>query len=136
MSSMRGVALIVLLVTSTAASTQTPYNAPAQPAAVAAPTYGYSVGLALNDWRRLRQSSGYTFGDYARYLNANPGWPDESKLRGWAEKAMRPGENAGVVLSFFSNQQPTTGNGYARLADALSATGKNAEALAAARAAW
>lgn len=108
MSSMRGVALIVLLVTSTAASTQTPYNAPAQSAAVAAPSYGYSVGYALNDWRRLRQSSGYTFADYARFLNANPGWPEESKLRGWAEKAMRPGENAGVVLSFFSNKQPAS----------------------------
>jgi soluble lytic murein transglycosylase len=125
-----------LLVTSTAASTQTPFTAPAQTAAVAAPSYGYSVGYALNDWRRLRQSSGYTFADYARFLNANPGWPEESKLRGWAEKAMRPGENAGIVLSFFSNKQPTTGNGYARLADSLSATGRNAEALAAARAAW
>jgi soluble lytic murein transglycosylase len=136
MSSMRGVALTVLLVTSTAASTQTPYGAPVQTAAVAAPAYGYSVGYALNDWRRLRQSSGYVFADYARFLNANPGWPEESKLRGWAEKAMRPGENAGVVLSFYSNDQPKTGNGYARLADALSATGRRAEALAAARAAW
>ena len=129
MSSMRGVALILLLVTSTAGSTQTSSTATAQTAAVAAPTYGYSVGYALNDWRRLRQSSGYTFADYARFLNANPGWPEESKLRGWAEKAMRPGENSGVVLSFFSNKQPTTGNGYARLTDALSATGRNAEAI-------
>jgi len=125
-----------LLVTSTAASTQTPYTAPVQTAAVAASAYGYSVGAALNDWRRLRQSNGYTFADYGRFLNANPGWPEETKLRGWAEKAMRPGENAGVVLSFFANKQPETGNGYARLADALNATGRNAEALAAARAAW
>jgi len=68
MSSMRGVALILLLVTSTAGSTQTSSTATAQTAAVAAPTYGYSVGYALNDWRRLRQSSGYTFADYARFL--------------------------------------------------------------------
>src|SRR4051794_1477420 len=105
MSSMRGVALTLLLVTSTAASTQSPYAPPVQTAATPAPSYGYSVGLALNDWRRLRQNSGYTFGDYARFLNANPGWPEENKLRGWAEKAMRPGENAGVVLAFFSTQQ-------------------------------
>ncbi|WP_395624070.1 lytic transglycosylase domain-containing protein [Sphingomonas daechungensis] len=136
MSSMRGVALTVLLVTSTAGSTQSPYSVPAQSTAMAAPAYGSSVGYSLNDWRRLRQNSGYTFADYARFLNANPGWPEESKLRGWAEKAMRPGENAGVVLAFFSNQQPQTGNGYARLADALSATGRTAETLAAARAAW
>ena len=122
MSSMRGVALILLLVTSTAASTQAPYAGyPAQRPAYAAPTAGYGVGYALNDWRRLRQNSGYSFGDYARFLNANPGWPEESKLRGWAERAMRPGENAGTVLSFFSSKQPETGNGFARLADALSA---------------
>ena len=93
MSSMRGVAFILpaLLVTSTAGSTQTPQPAvQAQSAAIAAPSYGYSVGYALNDWRRLRESSGYTFADYARFLNANPGWPDESKLRRWAENAMCP----------------------------------------------
>jgi len=111
-----------------------PYTAPVQTAAVAAPSYG--VGASLNDWRRLRESSGYSFADYARFLNTNPGWPEESKLRGWAEKAMRPGENSGIVLAFFSAKQPETGNGYARLADALNATGRNAEALIAARAAW
>ncbi|NUS99820.1 MAG: lytic transglycosylase domain-containing protein [Sphingomonas sp.] len=137
MSSMRGVALTLLLVTSTAASTQTPYAYPAQRPAYVASSAGYaSVGYALNDWRRLRQSSGYAFADYARFLNANPGWPEESKLRGWAEKAMRPGENPGVVLSFFSSKQPTTGNGFARLADALSGSGRAAEALAAAKGAW
>ena len=62
MSSMRGVALILLLVTSTAASTQVTYS-PAQRPIYAAPAAGYSVGYALNDWRRLRQNSGYTFGD-------------------------------------------------------------------------
>ena len=133
---MRGVAFFLpaLLVTSTAASTQTPYTV-ARPA-YAAPTAGYSVGYALNDWRRLRQNSGYTFADYARFLNANPGWPEESKLRRWAERQMRPGENAGVVLAFFASEKPETGTGYARLADALSATGRGPEALAAVKAAW
>src|SRR5918996_1845965 len=139
MSSMRGVAFVLpaLLATSTAASTQTPSPTYAAPRpAYAAPTAGFSVGYALNDWRRLRQSSGYSFADYARFLNANPGWPEASKLRRWAERAMRPGENAGIVLAFFSSKQPETGSGYARLADALSATGRTAEALAAVRAAW
>ena len=133
---MRGVAFFLpaLLVTSTAASTQTPYSV-ARPV-YAAPTAGYSVGYALNDWRRLRQNSGYTFADYARFLNANPGWPEESKLRRWAERQMRPGENAGVVLAFFASEKAETGNGYARLADALSAAGRGAEAIAAVKAAW
>ncbi|QNP42738.1 hypothetical protein H9L15_11540 [Sphingomonas daechungensis] len=90
MSSMRGVALTVLLVTSTAGSTQSPYSVPAQSTAMAAPAYGSSVGYSLNDWRRLRQNSGYTFADYARFLNANPGWPEESKLRGWRKRRCAP----------------------------------------------
>jgi soluble lytic murein transglycosylase len=94
------------------------------------------VGQSLNDWRRLRQSGGYSFADYARFLNYNPGWPDENRLRLAAEKLMRPGEAAGTVLTFFSSEKPQTGNGYARLADALSASGRPVEALAAAREAW
>ena len=31
----------------------------------------------------------------------------------YADKAMRPGENASTVIAYFANQQPTTGNGYA-----------------------
>ncbi|MEO7636754.1 MAG: lytic transglycosylase domain-containing protein, partial [Sphingomicrobium sp.] len=60
-----------------------------------------NVGYALNDWRRLRQSEGYSFGDYARFLIYNPGWPGETAMRRSAEKAMRPGENAATVLAFF-----------------------------------
>src|SRR5262245_47032987 len=102
-----------------------------------APAYsGYSTSYAIGDWRRLRQSNGYSFADYARFLTANPGWPEEDKLRRWAENAMRPGENAAAVLAFFANDPPTTGNGFARLADAYAASGRAAEALAAARGAW
>ena len=138
MSSMRGVALIRLArhvdgcVHANALS-----RAPAQTAAVAAPTYGYSVGYALNDWRRLRQSSGYTL----RRLCPLP--DRQSRLAGRNEAARlgREGdaprrECRRSCSSFFSSKQPTTGNGCARLAEALSATGRNAEALAAARAAW
>ncbi len=68
--------------------------------------------------------------DYARFLNANPGWPEESKLRGWAEKSdAARARMPATVLSFFSSKQPETGNGFARLADALSATGRAPEAL-------
>src|SRR5262249_43194564 len=95
-----------------------------------------SVSYAIGDWRRLRQSNGYSFADYARFLIANPGWPDEDRLRLWAEKAMRPGENATTVLAFFAKEPPTTGGGFARLADAYAASGRSGEALAAARSAW
>jgi soluble lytic murein transglycosylase len=40
------------------------------------------------------------------------------------------------VLAFFAKDPPTTGNGFAALADALAASGRAGEALAAARSAW
>ena len=41
-----------------------------------------------------------------------------------------------TVLAFFANDKPASGNGWARLADAYAASGRMAEALAAARSAW
>ena len=138
MSSMRRAAYLfpLLLGSATAASTQVPAAGPAFPAYAPVAQQSYGVGYALNDWRRLRQSSGYSFADYARFLIANPGWPEESKLRSWAERAMRPGENPGTVLAFFAGRKPDSGNGWARLADSLAASGRVGEALAAVREAW
>ena len=127
----RVICSIPLLVLGTAASAQYPAMPRYTPAYATS-----SVSYAVADWRRLRQSSGYRFADYARFLNANPGWPEESKLRSWAERAMSPGENAATVFAFFAKQPPRSGNGFARLADAYAASGRMAEALVAARNAW
>jgi soluble lytic murein transglycosylase len=125
------VILPVLLLAVPSSSAQYPAAYPA------APVYGApSVASSLNDWRRLRQSSGYSFADYARFLVANRDWPDEAKLRRWAEAAMRPGENPATVIAFFAEDKPATGGGWARLADSYAASGRMAEALAAARNAW
>jgi len=102
----------------------------------AAPAYAPSVASSIEQWRALRQSSGYRFSDYAGFLIANPDWPDDDRMRGWAEKAMQPGENAGTVLAFFATEKPKTGSGWARLADAYSASGNATEALDAMRKAW
>ena len=102
----------------------------------AASAYSPSIASSIEQWRALRQSSNYRFSDYAGFLIANPDWPDDDRMRGWAEKAMQPGENAGTVLAFFATEKPKTGNGWARLADAYSASGNVAEALNAARRAW
>jgi soluble lytic murein transglycosylase len=139
MSSMWRAAVILPVLLVTAPSSSAQYAAPAT-----APQYSYalaqaspaSIGYALEDWRRLRQSSGYSFADYARFLIPNRGWPEESKLRAWAERAMRQGENATTVIAVFANDKPTSGNGWARLADAYAATGRTAEALDASRQAW
>ena len=138
---MRSVGIILPLVLSTVAvaavqqSRQgaTPVAASAQ---AGSQTAAVEINYALADWRRLRASSGYAFADYARFLNSNPGWPGESTMRRNAEKAMRPGENASTVFAFFRTEEPRTGNGWARLAEAHHTLGRSAEALAAARGAW
>ncbi len=133
MSSMRRVALfpVLFLGLQAASSAQlVPVNTVPQLAPV------NDVGYALNDWRRLRQSSGWAFADYARFLTAYPGWPGETAMRRAAEKAMQPGENPATVAAFFRKEPPTTANGFARLAESHAAQGRAAEALAAARKAW
>ena len=116
--------------------------APVSSAQYAPPSYSYappqtaSIAPALNDWRQLRQSSGYSFSDYARFLIPYRGWPDEEKMRLWAERAMRPGENPTSVIAFFTGDKPTTGNGWARLAESYAASGRMPEAVDAARNAW
>ena len=134
---MRSIAIFVpLLLSAVAGAAVQPVLQPSAPRSAVAPAPSYNVGYALNDWRRLRQSDGYAFADYARFVIANPGWPGESGLRRAAERQMRPGENAFTVISFFSSTEPQSGNGWARLAESYAATGKPTEALAAARSAW
>ena len=135
MSSMWRFAALVPVLLATAPTSSAQYAAPTAYASTA--TYSApSVAYALDQWRRLRQSSGYRFADYAYFLNTNPGWPDEARMRSWAEKAMQPGENAASVLAFFAKDKPETGNGWARLAEADTASGRAADALEAARNAW
>jgi soluble lytic murein transglycosylase len=141
MSSMRALGIFSSILVSTVAVAAVHQSSPsASPTAAAVQATSqaavYDINYALADWRRLRASQGYAFADYARFVNANPRWPGESGIRRSAEKAMRPGENAVTVLAFFRSTEPQTGNGWARLAEAHAATGKTAEALAAARSAW
>ncbi len=82
------------------------------------------------------RAAAIVFPDYAPFLIANPDWPDERRMRGWAEKAMQPGENPATVLAFFAAEKPRTGNGWARLADAYASRSQMTEALGAARQAW
>jgi soluble lytic murein transglycosylase len=134
MSSMWRAAILVPVLLVTAPSSSAQYAASSSYSA--APSSLPSVAYSLDQWRRLRQSSGYSFADYASFLIANPDWPEAERMRGWAEKAMRPGENAATVIAFFARTRPRTGNGWARLADAYTASGRATDALDAARNAW
>jgi soluble lytic murein transglycosylase len=95
-----------------------------------------NITYSISDWRRLRQGGNYSFSDYARFLNYNQEWPGEAAMRRNAERVMRPGENASLVLAFYRLEKPKSGNGWARYADALNSSGRPAEALAAAKEAW
>ncbi|HYI42769.1 MAG TPA: lytic transglycosylase domain-containing protein, partial [Sphingomicrobium sp.] len=123
--------LPLLVICSANASAQLP-QVYARPAHVATP----NVASAFADWRRLRQGGNFSFGEYARFLNYNTDWPAETSLRRAAEKAMRPGEHAPTVLAFYRTDKPQSGNGWARYADALIASGRGAEGIAALKEAW
>ena len=136
MSSMWRFAGLVVVLLATAPLSSAQYAAPTT--YTAAPNYKAtpSVAYALDQWRRLRVNDNYRFSDYASFLIANPDWPDESRMRRWAEKAMGPGENSATVIAFFAQDKPQSGNGWARLAEAYATSGRAADALAAARSAW
>ena len=48
-----------------------------------------SLSAALTTWNALRQTDMLSFGSYARFLVAHPGWPGDAGLRKVAERALR-----------------------------------------------
>jgi soluble lytic murein transglycosylase len=134
MSSMWRIAALALVLLATAPSGSAQYAASTNYSVGG--NYAPSIAYSIDEWRRLRQSSGYSFADYASFLIANPDWPDVPRMRVWAEKAMHSGENSASVIAFFARDKPETGNGWARLAEADASSGRSPDALDAARQAW
>lgn len=137
MSSMRKLSILVplLLAGATGASGQA-VRLPTAPSAGNLPAASSATSWALADWQRLSSAEGYAFTDYARFVIANPGWPNERTIRKYAEKMLRAGENPQTVIAFFAKSEPNTGNGWARLAESYYALGRNSDGLAALREAW
>ena len=106
MSSMWRVAVFLpssLLATAPSSSAQ--YAAPAASCATATRRLHRASPTRSTTWRRLRQSSGYSFADYARFLIANPDWPDEVEdARAGPKRRCVPGENARLVIAFFAKR--------------------------------
>ena len=121
-----------------AAVAQVP-NWQAPPPGAAAPPAPQVLGIAgtIGTWKRLNQSSGYSFADYASFLLAHPGWPGETSLRRMAEGALADGaSNATLAVQYFRRFPPQSAVGHLRYAEALAATGQRADANAEARQAW
>jgi soluble lytic murein transglycosylase len=83
MSSVWRAVLLVPVLLALAPSSSAQYAAPTSYSAAASMP---SVAYSLDEWRRLRARSDYSFAEYASFLIANPDWPDAQRMRGWAER--------------------------------------------------
>jgi soluble lytic murein transglycosylase len=96
-----------------------------------------AIGSAISQWSYLRETETAPFSSYATFLLGNPGWPGETAMRKNAEKMIRPdGESAQAVAAFFGKLPPQTATAGLRYAEALSAMGRTADAMVAAKNAW
>ena len=97
-----------------------------------------AIGGAVGQWRALDQARGTaSFFDYANFLLAHPGWPNETAFRRAAEKAMaRGGWSPGLAASYFRRFPALSGAGAVRAAQAFMSAGNATEAGNAARTAW
>ncbi|TDN86695.1 soluble lytic murein transglycosylase [Stakelama pacifica] len=105
-----------------------------------APTQSSASDAALDatilQWKRLQQSDGYSFSEYASFLLAHPGWPGEKSRRVAAEGAMDKGYSPALAVQFFRKFPPLSSTGRVRYAEALMATGQPQAAADQARDAW
>lgn len=94
------------------------------------------VAQAVMRWKSLSSYDSLSFADYSSFLLAYPGYPEEDKLRRYAEKALdRGGAEPARVAAYFDRVSPLTNPARAQYALALSALGRS-EAAAVALAAW
>ncbi|MFM9935845.1 MAG: transglycosylase SLT domain-containing protein [Novosphingobium sp.] len=94
------------------------------------------MAQAISRWQLLTSSDRFGFSDYAAFILSYRGFPDEDKLRRYAESALdKQSGEASSVVAFFDKVPPLTNPARAQYALALKALGRP-EADSAARAAW
>ena len=93
------------------------------------------IAVEIVEWHRLRAGEG-SFGEYEAFLNANADWPGLPLLQKVSEEFIPEGLNPQRVTNYFATQNPKTGWGALRLAQAYQALGKQAEAGAEVVYAW
>lgn len=95
-----------------------------------------TMAMAISRWKVLTSSDRFAFADYAGFLTAYPGFPEEAKLRAYAERALeREAVEPARIAAYFDKVPPLTNPGRARYALALFALGRP-EAVDVGRAAW
>jgi len=91
---------------------------------------------AIARWEALVASPGFSFTDYSTFLLSYPGFPDESRLRSYAEERLQSEyAPADRVVAFFDRYPPVTNAARAQYALALMGTRPD-EAATLAREAW
>ena len=94
------------------------------------------MAQAISRWEFLSGNDRMDFDDYAGFVLAYPDFPQEEKLRRYAEDALeRDAVGAEHLVSFFDQHPPLTNSARARYALALSALNRP-EAASVAREAW
>jgi soluble lytic murein transglycosylase len=94
-----------------------------------------AIAAAIAQWKAVQQTDALPFDSYAGFLMAHPGWPGEAANRRAAER-QAANASPSSAIAYFTRFPPQTGAGLVAQARALQAIGRNAEAQAAARAAW
>ena len=91
---------------------------------------------AISRWQMLTVNSRLGFDDHASFIMTYPGFPDQDKLRSYAEGQVANGYvDNDRLISFFDRYPPLTNPARAQYALALSARGRP-QAFDVARAAW
>ena len=94
------------------------------------------MAQAIQRWELLTSSNRFSFNDYAGFVLSYPGFPEEDRLRRYAEAALeRDFANAPTLVSYFDKEPPLTNPARAQYALALQSMGRP-EAAQVARAAW
>ena len=94
------------------------------------------MAQAIARWENLTSSNRFSFNDYSSFLLTYPGFPEEAKLRGYAESALdRDAPQASQVIAYFQKFPPLTNGARAHYALALAAI-RSAGARDAAITAW
>ncbi len=95
-----------------------------------------SMNQAIERWKLLSTTDGYGFSEYAGFLLTYPGFPDEAKMRTFAERALtRETVEYPRLIAYFDRIKPVTNQAKALYALALSAANRP-EARAMAIEAW
>ncbi len=95
------------------------------------------LALKIITWARLsRPDPKATFEEISQFMADNPDWPSRKGLQRRAEEAMDGNTPDEAVLAWFKDLKPISGDGMARLGEALLAAGKRDKGEKVIRDAW